>query len=437
MGSIKPYKTTLSLMQSIQDRIMFPFSQATLSFNSVLSMVNEELIDNAVPGLREMHNEYFVYTKNVPLIPNVGIYPIPDRAQAMVLRDLNYVDVGGRFHEMARTSPEDKAFFQGSSGNNESFSKFYVQGNNIILNPIVTAVTGSLNMSFFMRPNFLVRDDRACIIQNFQKPITVGTVSVGDILNIVLASQTEAPLTVMLTAVSGTAALNQFTVGATPALTAISLVSAITALNIDNFIASSTQSVVMVTYETISTSITSLSSALVVDNTYTYVIFDQLPSTYVDIDTNEMSPFYTINSKVDFLQTNPGHEMYAYDVKLKGILSGNVGKFLSTDLMTYRTSSAGTTQKAFWPILTGDYICLNNECIIPQIPPEHHSMLAEMTASRILSAIGDKDGYAISQARIGQMGKQSSALVGNRIEGQTIKVFNSNSLLRSSGRRRF
>lgn len=436
MSGIKPYKTTTSLMQSIQDRIMFPFSQATLSFNSVLSMVNEELIDNAVPGLREMHNEYFVYTKNVPLIPNVGIYPIPDRAQAMVLRDVNYVDVGGRFHEMARTAPEDKAFFQQGSDSN-TFSKFYVQGNNIVLNPIVSQVSGSLNMSFFMRPNFLVRDDRACIIEKYQKPITAGTVTAGDTIKIVLASQTEAPQTITLTAVVSGPTSSQFTIGTTSAITANNIVSCILALAIDGLSASSTLSVVMVTYETISTTITSTSTGLSVDNQYTYVVFDQLPSSYTDIETNTTEDLFALNSKVDFLQTNPGHETFAYDVKLKAILPGNVGKFLTTDLLTYRTSSAGTTQKSFWPITIGDYVCLANECIIPQIPPEHHSMLAEMTASRILSAIGDKEGYAVSQAKLGQMGKQNAALVGNRIEGQVIKVFNPNSLLRSGRRRRF
>ena len=425
-------------MQSIQDRIMFPFSQATLSFNSVLAMVNEELIDNAVPSLREMHDEYFVYTKNVPLIPNVGIYPIPDRAQGMTLRDINFVDAGGRFQEMARISPEDKAYFQGGNSNNEqTYSKFYVQGNNIVLGPIVTQVTGSLNMSFFMRPNFLVRDDRACIIQSFQKPITVSTVSPSDTINIVLASQTEAPQNILLTAVSASPTSGQFLINSNPQLTANNISTAINALNIDGLTSSATLSVVMVSYDTISTTITSVSSGVNVDNQYTYAVFDQLPSVYVDPETNITSSLYTMNGKVDFLQTNPGHETYAYDIKLKGILPGNVGKFLTADLLTYRTSSAGTTQKSFWPILTGDYICLANECIIPQLPPEHHSMLAELTASRILSAIGDKDGYAISQAKIQQMGKQSSALVGNRIEGQVLKVFNSNSLLRRGRGRRY
>src|SRR4029079_8436138 len=116
------------------------------------------------------------------------------------------------------------------------------------------------------------------------------------------------------------------------------------------------------------------------------VKFDQLPSTYTDIDTDITEPLYVTNSLVDFLQTNPGHRTYTYDIKLRQILPGNVGKFKITDLQTHLSNSnAGNLN--YYSIQIGDYICLSNECIIPQIPPELHSNLAEMVAGRILSAI--------------------------------------------------
>jgi len=87
---------------------------------------------------------------------------------------------------------------------------------------------------------------------------------------------------------------------------------------------------------------------------------------------------------VDILQTNPGHRTYTYDVTLV-TASGTQGTFAKTSLQHY--SSTGTGQVlVYMPIVVGDYIALANECIIPQIPPDLHTGLAERTAARILAA---------------------------------------------------
>ncbi len=59
-----------------------------------------------------------------------------------------------------------------------------------------------------------------------------------------------------------------------------------------------------------------------------------------------------------------------------------------------------------------------------------------MTASRILSALGDKDGYSLCQNKVAEMSKQQATLIGSRVEGSVPKVFNSASLLRIGRRRR-
>lgn len=439
---IRPYKTTNTLMDSIRDRIMFPFSQSTLSFNSVLNMVNEELQLNAVPAIRELHAEYFVYGKSVPLVSNIGIYPIPDRAQGMALRDLNWSDSSGNFYEMTRIAEEDKAYFQYNTGTNQVMAKYYLQGDNIVLAPQVsTAPTGSLNFFIFIRPNFLVRDERAAFIEGFQKPITVtnnSQIQDGDIIEIVLNNQTTAPIPLEFEAVTlSPSTPYEFQIGVDDITTCVNLSNTINALAIDGFTSSSSSNVVTVFYEGLPTLFQVLSTGITVDNLYTYIQFDNLASTYTDPETNITSDLYTVNSLIDFLQTNPGHRTFTYDIKLKQILAGNVGKFYTNDLMTYlNNSSGGSSPKSFWPINIGDYICLANECIIPQIPPELHQYLAEMTASRILSAIGDQAGYALSQGKLQQMDKQQATLIGSRVEGSVPKVFNSSSLLRIGRRRR-
>ena len=160
-----------------------------------------------------------------------------------------------------------------------------------------------------------------------------------------------------------------------------------------------------------------------------YIQFDQLPTMYTDLDTQQVSTLYSNGCLVDFLQTLPGHRTYNFDVTLQNILPGNIGVFPINQLMTYNTNGSGGPE-TFFNIIVGDYICLQNECIIPQIPPELHSALAERTASRILMAIGDRDGYAASQGKIAQMDKAQDIMLSNRVEGSNIKVFNRYNLLR-------
>ena len=158
------------------------------------------------------------------------------------------------------------------------------------------------------------------------------------------------------------------------------------------------------------------------------------PSTWLDPVTNQRTNLFVPGALCDFIKTDPGHQTYTFDVTLISN-NNNIGRFRVSQLMTFMNNSSGGTQM-FYPIHVGDYVCLQNECIIPQIPPELHSVLAERTAGRVLMALGDKDAYAISQARVQEMNKHQNALIGSRVSGSLTKVFNRYSLLRM-GKSRF
>lgn len=440
--SVKPYYTTDTLIDSIQKRIMFPISQSTFTYNDIVMMINEELQLNAVPAIRELHEEYFVYKcPPVPLVNSISRYSIPSRSMGMSVRDINWSDSSGNYYKMTRIAPEDKAFFQQNSGSNQEIGKYYLEGNEIVITPQVQiGATGSLNFFIFLRPNYLVRDDRAAIIQNFQKALVISDnslISAGDTIQFVTGNQTPSPITNTLTAVVGSPGPSEFQIGANAIATAVNLNNAINLLAIEGITSTLSSSIVTSYYDDISTTFTILSDGIVCDENNLYIKFDSLPSTYTDPDTDITETLYQTNSLVDFLQTDPGHRTYIYDIKLRQILSGNVGKFKVTDLETDLDNGSGINL-SFMNIKIGDYICLANECIIPQIPPELHSKLAEMAAGRILSAIGDKEGYAISLDKQARMDKQQATLIGQRIESSTPKVFNSRSLLRLGKRgRRF
>jgi hypothetical protein len=448
MANAKPWMTTDDLIASIKRRISFPISQNSLKYSDLVAFLNEELQLSAVPSVKMEHEEYFIYKQTVDLVNGVSRYEIPNRAIGMTLRDLKYSDASGNFYDMSRIAPDDKAFFQQSNGSNQTISKYYLEGNEVVLTPLVQAgASGKLNFFIFLRPNALVNNDRAAIIQNFKKDIVVATNSnleAGDKIYIGLGNNSPTPDLYIFEAVTVIDPLNpnyQFVIGATNLLTAVNLNNAINAANLNGVNAAVSSNIVTVTYDDIYDTFTLIKKvnalnpqAFTIDNENVSINFNQLPSTYTDPETMENSSLYSVGSLVDFLQTNPGHRTYTYDIPIVAI-SGTVAKFNVTQLQTYLNNSSGGTL-SFFNIKIGDYICLQNECIIPQIPPELHNALAERAASRVLMAIGDVQGYQISQSKLAEMNKYQETLIGSRVEGSVSKVFNRYSLLRL-GKSRF
>lgn len=449
MAHAKPYYTTDDLIESVKRRISYPLSQNTFQYSDIVAFLNEEMQLSAVPAVKIEHEEYFVYKRTVPLVNGISRYEIPDRAIGMALRDVKYSDMNGNFYDMTRIAPDDKAFFQQSNGSNQTVSKFYVEGNEIVLTPLVQAgASGMLNFFFYLRPNNLVRNNRACIIENFQKEITfdITKLQAGDQFIIYTGVQSPNPVQNIFTAVSGAPSTYQFQIGLTDIATAANFVTAINAANILDISATNTSSgftgKAVISYEEISVNFVALKGVgnlnpigTSFDSQNVYIKFDQLPATYVDPETDVTSALYIPGvSLVDFLQTNPGHRTYTYDVLLVSV-NGTVGAFNANQLKTYANNSSGG-QLTYLNIKIGDYIGLQHECIIPQIPPELHNALAERAASRVLMAIGDVQGYQISQAKLAEMNKMQETLIGSRIESSVPKVFNRYSLLRL-GKSRF
>lgn len=468
MPNVKPYLTTDELVEAVKLTMSFPLSQNSFTYNNVVTFLNQELQLNAVPTLMEEHQEYLVYRKSVPLLQNISRYPIPDRAIGMSLRDVKFADSGGNYYDITRIAPDDKAFFQQSNGSNQTIGKFYLEGNELVLTPkLLSNPTGNLVLFYFLRPNYLVRNDRAATIQHFHKNITIldnSLIAAGDEIQITLNNQTESPIEIILTATTGAPSSTEFQISTNvnPVLarqeTAQNIANTINALNIDNpevesmsispsstlsdglyatVTTTSSQIVnVELNYLDISSTFSvSNTTAFDLDNTTIEIQFDKLNTTYTDPDTDIQSSLYSEGCLVDFLQTNPGHRTYTYDIKLISIANASRGKFYVSQLQGYLSNSVGGTLE-FYSIKPGDYICLQNECIIPQIPPELHHALAERAASRVLMAIGDKEGYAISAAKIKEMDDKQATLIGSRVESSVPKVFNRYSLLRL-GKSRF
>jgi len=433
MAKVTPYLTTNGLVEQVQRTIAFPLSQNTFNYNDLVKFLNQELQLNAVPTLIEEHQEYFVFKQIIPLLSNINRYEIPYRAIGMTLRDLKYSDDQGNFYDMTRVAPDDKAFFQQAGASTQALGKYYLEGNEIVFTPqMFSNPTGNLNFFFNLRPNQLVKDDRAAIIEGFKKEFTLlnNDLTTETAIQIFFNIQSDSVQNINL--VAGT----NFAIGATVANTAGNIATAISQLSIKGLTASSTASVVTVNYDKLATNFGTLGAAgiISVDLDNILIKFDQLSSVYTDPITDQQETLYETDSLVDFLQTNPGHRTYVYDVPLTN-LDNTVGRVPRSALLTYAGNYSGGTL-VFVNLKVGDYICLQNECIIPQIPPELHHALAERAAYRVQAAIGDRDGAAVTKSNIAEMDRKQQTLIGSRIEGSVPKVFNRYSLLRS-GRSKF
>lgn len=390
-----PWQTSDDLINTIKRKISIPISQNLFSETDILAFLNEEMFISQVPSILEFHEDYLLYEIDIPLEANKSSYPIPDRAIGMKLRDVYYKDVNGYLGEMTRVLPENESAYSGTV-NSSSFGRFIIKGDNIVIVPQVGAsVSGSISVQFFIRPNQLVRNSRAAYISSFSKKITVdNTILVsGDkfyINNVVFTAGTD------------------FAIGGTSTITATNLAAAISSNGVASATASSADvSVVFSNISIDSTFTTSNTSAFIIDSGLTLNSSSTIPSNI------------TNSSLVDILKTKPGHKILNYDI----LLPSNA---VSTSSIYFNDSSALSKE-----IQVGDYICCANECIIPQIPPDFHNLLAERACAKILESIGDKEGAAIVMNRVAMMEKNQANLIDDRVDGAPKIIVNRHSVLRN------
>ena len=397
-----PWLTSDDLIDIVKKRISFPISQNTLSEEDILTFATHELFDSQVPEIMTYHEEFFVFGQTLPLETDKVRYQIPDRAVGMALRDVFLRSYDGNLREMTRIAPEMKSYFQQAGATNNDIYRFYVENDDIVLtNKHVFPAGQYLEVSYYLRPNSLVTTDRAAIVKLFKKTLTINNA------NIAIGDQVTIGSVVATVGLANNVSTLTFAKGATSADTAANLYLIVNS-NIQTAYTSGTNTLtfssklVATTYSTLNTTGFSFQSGLSVQ-------FNGIPSVFQATSSEQ--------SVIDFLQTKGGHRTYKIDYELPvGSISG--------DTITFPASIIPTNY------VVGDYVCLSGECIIPQIPSDLHSLLAEKTCARILMSIGDQAGLQSTMMKIGDLEKKQATIVDNRVEGAPIKIVNKNSLLR-------
>lgn len=409
--SLKPYMTSDDLIVSIKRRAAVPVDQITFTNEDLLAFANEEMFISQVPSILQFHEEYFVEIAIVPLEANKSEYDVPNRAIGMRLRDIYYSDGTlipgkpyGNLVEMTRIGLDDVAFFDNNSNTSNGYNKFYMRGNKIALAPTVgPSPTGMLVIFYYMRPNQLVPNERGAFIQKFVKTISIDNGNLVPNDTITICSKT-------FTAVSGTPSTDQFQIGINSIVTASNLVSLI---NVSGLTAvanngSPSTSTIEVDFNNVTMPLSSDSSGMVISS-LTGLRVDAVPS------------HFAVNSKFDFLQTLPGHRTKNFDVVLKNI-SSNILFFDEDDVPTN--------------LVLEDNVCSANESIIPQLPPDLHTGLAERAAARLLSSLGDNDALQTSNAKLQEIEQRQGTLLDNRVDGAPLKVNSKGGILGYTKRRR-
>lgn len=403
--------TSTAIIEAVKRRISFPVYQSTFSPDEILQFANDVMKEEMLPNIMQYHEEYFVTESSVPLRPNQSKYPIPNRAVGMKLRDIIFGDGNatpsmpyGSISETTRVNANDKVWFEGSGLWNGIPYRLYLQGNDVVITPSVdSSPTGLMVFYWFMRPNQLVEETRAFTVSAFSKTIVVdnATLTAGDTVTLGVEEDTIITETILT---AGT----DFAIGATSSQSATNIAIAINALNLGFTAANGTPATntVTISYTNRNNTVESSNSAsLLVQVTLGMVSNSAVPENI------------TSGSYVDLLQTLPGHKTLSYDVIVPtGGVSGNTISLDEDDVPTN--------------VIVGDYICSRNECIIPQIPPELQTNLVQRVCSRILEAIGDKEGMAISDEKVAKLDKSEATLIDDRIEGSPQKILARHSLLR-------
>lgn len=411
--AVVPWLNSTTLVEAIKRKISIPSISIAAGYSpftdqELLAFANEEMSIAVVPQVLEYHSEYFVVTEQVPLLPNKTRYSIPQRAIGFRIREMFYQDTSGNLYEMVGINLTDKSWFQYSSANDFGY-RYYLEGNDIVLPATsVPNPTGNLLISYYQRPNQLVETSQAFIVSNFFNTIQCvnASISNGDTVTLTINTD-EVDTDYVLTAVSGAPSTNEFQIGGTSIITAQNLVTALNDLGLISLTSVTNNST-----DTVTLKFTNVRTSLATDNSAGFSI----PIT-LGLESSSTTPtIFVAGTVIDFLQTKPGHKTLGLSKTITGV---------GSNTMTFTQSIVPTD------MIVGDYVCLENECIIPQIPTDLHIGLAERACARVLASIGDREGLQVVEGKIQQVEKMQSPLLGARDDGSVRKVFNRRSLLQT------
>lgn len=163
------YYTSELLIESVKRRINTPVNQNTFDDDDILAFADEELSLAILPAMMSLHEDYLMFSQDIPMEDGVSEYEIPYRAVGNKLNDLQFIDLNGQVYYMSRTTLADQPSYNGSYTLNTAYA-YYVKNNKVGLVPqLGGAATGSLRFIYYMRASSLVKTTAVGVITNIDR----------------------------------------------------------------------------------------------------------------------------------------------------------------------------------------------------------------------------------------------------------------------------
>lgn len=155
------------------------------------------------------------------------------------------------------------------------------------------------------------------------------------------------------------------------------------------------------------------------------VLLDHVaPITAIDRNTGEIQVSnlpvdFNITAQLDLISNKSPNKTLKYDINANSI--NTTSKVITLNITDIPES-----------LSVGDHITLATQTALVQVPKDLHVILAHRTAMRCLEALGDQEGLAAGNQKLGEMISQAEVLIDNRVEDAPKKAVNRHSILSAS-----
>lgn len=413
---------------------MLPQTMNSIDEGDFLQFANEEMDMGVVPHVLLYHENYLLIERDVPVNSAQGRYQIPTRAVGNKLKNVAYVDNAGNIFQMTRIQLDDLPYQQ-YAVTTGFITKYYVEGDEIVIVPMNRPPSsGFLRFYYYLRPNQLVEESRVTKITSVD--YYNGLMSVENIPS-AFQGLTQFDITSSKTPfrLAGEA------VTPTGLATTTNLTYTFGLPQICNIGCSPKASIVpgsfiVLTDQTTSTTITtsywfdvSGSDSPSPNAVGTLVRVDVSADTTANDVALTLSTVMQANLPVRILASDSGANVIVQGAGIGISVGANFSVASSYPQFTVLISQQGTNTLPT-RMGPGDIVAAIEETIIPQIPVELHSMLAQRVAMRCLEAIGDTQGLTNAAAKLQEMETKTGNIIDDRVEDAPQKIVNYNGALR-------
>lgn len=145
----------------------------------------------------------------------------------------------------------------------------------------------------------------------------------------------------------------------------------------------------------------------------------------VTLSGSDLPSEFTVGANVDIHGASSGAEIKVWDNAIAAI---------SGQAVTLTDPIDGTDAREGRPAVDdGDFVAPAEQCAIPMLPREVHSILAQAAVCRVIESLDDQEKLAMHTSTLNRWLKLMEFNIGKRVEGRPRKIVNSNAPLWRQG----